>query len=155
MVLEVGSCIGGVGEGVGCVPEVDGGNRHWYIVGRGRHSWDREGRSIGWRGNICPRAVSLMDQHRLWVCREGCGTGCNTSRGYRQVGRQGRWGEQGREASKVRTLVPKEWTGGEWGHMGRQRVGIGVRHRGAVSYGRDSVAWAGQRVTAAFKGIHQ
>ena len=75
--------------------------------------------------------------------------------GYGRVGRWGRWGEQGREASEVRTLVLKEWTGGERGHMGRQRVGVGVRHRGTVSYGRDSVAWTGQRVAAAFKGICQ
>ena len=34
-------------------------------------------------------------------------------------------------------------------------MGVGVRHWGTVSYGRDSVAWTGQRVTAAFRGICQ
>ena len=126
--MDVCSRIGGVGEGVVYSPEVDGGNRCWYIVGRGGHSWDRQGRSIGRRGGIRPRAIDSMHQCRLGERKEGRGAGCNTSRGYGQVGRRARQGEQGQEVSQVRPLVPKEWTSGEWGHMGRERGGIDVRH---------------------------
>ena len=36
--------------------------------------------------------------------------------------------------------------------MGREQVGIGIRHQGAAGYSRDCVAWMGHRVVAVFMG---